>query len=96
MTKREFHQKYGAAVVELLANPTLQIAIGFLQEECPFLEDRSVDATSIIRNEGKIQGWSACLKALRGLYKSEPEAPTPKPVLPYADPDPRKAEQNKK
>lgn len=96
MTKREFHQKYGAAVVELLANPTLQIAIGFLQEECPFLEDRSVDATSIIRNEGKIQGWSACLKALRGLYKSEPEPPPVVHTPLYKDPDPRKSDQNKK
>lgn len=95
MTKKELHAKYGPQVVELLSNPTLHIAIDHLREECPFLEDRATDPTSIIRNEGKIQGWSAALKALKYLYKSEqePAPPTTGPL--YQDPDPRKTEQNR-
>jgi hypothetical protein len=96
MTKREFHTKYGAPIVELLSNPTLQIALAFLQEECPYLEDKSPDPTSIIRNEGKIQGWNACLKAFKNLYKSEPEPVVTKEGPRYQDPDPRNSEQNRK
>lgn len=96
MTKKEFHKKYGAAVVELLSNPTMQIALGHLQEECPFFEDKSIDPTSIIRNEGKIQGWNACLRTFRNLYKSEPDAVKVPDGPLYADPDKRKSDQNRK
>jgi len=95
MTKREFLAKYGKEVVQLLGNPTLQIALSFLQEECPFLEDKSADPTSIIRNEGKIQGWYRCLREIRNLYQTAPEIAPPSQGPLYPDPDPRKAEQNR-
>jgi hypothetical protein len=96
MTKREFLAKYGKDVVELLGNNTLQIALSFLRENCPFLDDKSTDPTSIIRNEGKIQGWNKCLTELKNLWEVPAEAP---PVVPgplYQDPDRRKSDQNKK
>jgi len=96
MTKKEFQQKFGDKAAELLANPTYHIALDVAREDCPHLDDKSIDATSIIRNEGKIQGWNGCLKFLKSLAKSEPEPPKPVEAPRYQDPDSRKSDQNKK
>lgn len=95
MTKREFQQKFGVEATQLVSTQAFHIALDVAREDCPYSNGGNVgDATSIIRNEGRMTGWNECLRFLKTISKSEPEAPTPKPVLPYADPDPRKSERN--
>lgn len=94
MNKREFQQKYAVEAGALLHNPHFQIALDVAREDCPYLEEKAIDPTSIIRNEGKIQGWNACLKFLKTIAKSEIEPSAPKPTPLYGDPDKRKTDQN--
>lgn len=97
MNKREFQKQFGDKATELLSNPTFHIALDVAREDCPYVSGAGVaDATAIIRNEGRMTGWNECLKFLKTIGKSDPE---PAPVVEtrrYSDPDPRKAEQNKK
>lgn len=97
MNKREFQRQFGDKAAELLSSPTFHIALDVAREDCPYAAGgNATEATSIIRNEGRMTGWMECLKFLKTIAKSEPE---PAPVVEtrrYADPDPRKSEQNKK
>lgn len=95
MTKKELNARSGDKVAELLSNPTFHALLETAREECPFLEDKSPDPTGIIRNEGKIQGWNACLRYLKTIGKVEaaPEKPAPKPL--YPDPEKIQSDKNK-
>lgn len=96
MNRKELQAKASDKVAELLANNTFHDVIETAREECPFLEDKAPDPTSIIRNEGKIQGWNACLRFLKTIGKVETPPEKPAPVLRYADPDKAKSDQNRK
>lgn len=96
MNRREYQSKYSDKHAELMANPAFHILSDVAREDCPFLEDKSPDPTSIVRNEGKIQGWNACLKFLKSAGHVEPEKEKPVTLPRYADPDKIKSEQNRK
>lgn len=97
MTKREFQQKFSNEALQLTSNPAFHIALDVAREDCPYSNGgHATEATSIIRNEGRMTGWMECLRFLKSIMKSEPEAPPVKTGPLYEDPDKRKAEQNRK
>lgn len=97
MTKKEFQRQFGDKSAELLSNPTFHIALDVAREDCPYASGNTAfEATAIIRNEGRVTGWMECLKFLKTISRSEPEAP---PVIEgplYPDPDLRKTDTNRK
>jgi len=97
MTKREFQQRFGAEAVALVQNATFIIALDVAREDCPYLPSKSgADATSIIRHDGLVEGWNECLKFLKTLARSEPEAPPVTQGPLYPDPEKIKSDKNQK
>lgn len=97
MTKREFQQKFGAEAATLMQNPTFHITLDVAREECPYANGGgAMEATSIIRNEGRITGWNECLKYLKTIARSEPEPPPVVHVGLYEDPTKTKSDRNTK
>lgn len=96
MTRKELQSQHGDKVTDLLALPIFHTVLDVAREDCPFLEDKSPDPTSIVRNEGKIQGWNACLRFMKTIGRVE-QAPEKPVTLPrYQDPEKIKSEQNRK
>jgi hypothetical protein len=96
MTKKEYQQRFAKEAAALVSNPHYHITLDVAREECPYVGPGGIDATSIIRNEGRIVGWMECLRFLKSISKSEPEPSAPKPAPLYPDPDKRKSDQNQK
>lgn len=96
MTRKELQSQFGDKVTEMMALPAFHIALDVAREECPFLEDKSPDPTSIVRNEGKIQGWNACLRFLKTIGKVEQGPEKPATLPRYQDPDKIKSDLNRK
>lgn len=95
MTKREFQKQFGDKAAELMSNPTFHIALDVAREDCKYIPSRAgIDATSIIRHDGLVEGWMECLNFLKSLHKSEPETPPAVHTPLYADPDRRKSDKN--
>ena len=97
MDKKEFQQKFGAEAVLLMQNTTFHIALDVARESCPYTNGGgALEATSIIRNEGRMTGWMECLRFLKTIAKSEPEAPAVVPTSLYEDPNKIKSDRNTK
>jgi hypothetical protein len=97
MTKRDFQSRFGVEAAALVQNATYLIALDVAREDCPYSSGgNAMEATSIIRNEGRMTGWNECLKFLKTIARSEPELPKVVETPLYADPDKRKSEQNRK
>lgn len=96
MTRKELMASHGPKVIEIVGSPDFRAMLDCAREECNYHDSTANDATAIIRNEGKMQGWNACLRFLKTIHKQEAAAPAAKPSALYQDPDPRKSEQNKK
>lgn len=97
MTKREFQKQFGDKAAELITNTTFHIALDVAREDCPYVAGGgALEATSIIRNEGRMTGWMECLRFLKTIAKSEPEAPAVVPTSLYEDPNKLKSDRNKK
>lgn len=97
MTKKEFQKQFGDKAAELMTNPAFLIALDVAREDCPYANGGSaLEATSIIRNEGRVTGWMECLRFLKTIAKSEPDAPPVVQTPLYADPDARKNVQSDK
>lgn len=83
---------------EMCASEPFRKLIAFSQENCPFVGRDIPDATQLIRNEGKMQGWFQLISFLRTVHRSEekPEEPAPPRAL-YQDPSekPKKPEPKK-
>jgi len=87
MTKRELHSLHGSEVIEISASTAFAAIIETARQECPFLSTKPIDQVCILRNEGMLQGWYACLDYLRTVGKPVPPSPEPRMAGPlYADP----------
>jgi len=87
MNRRELHSLHGPHLIEISSNPAFAAMVETARQECPFLSTKPIDQISILRNEGMLQGWYACLDYLRNVGK--PLAPDPEPRMAgplYADP----------
>lgn len=97
MTKRDFQSRFAVEAAKLVSDPTFHIALDVAREDCPYANGgNATEATSIIRNEGRMTGWNECLRFLKTIAKSEPEPPPVKQTALYEDPDKRKSDQNRK
>ena len=97
MTKRELLQKYGTDAVQMASSAIFHFALDATREDCPYVKGAgAVDATAIIRNEGRMTGWIECLQYLKNIALSEREAPKVVAGPLYKDPDQTKSDQNKK
>lgn len=92
MTKSELLAQH-PKLNEKLATPAFRAVLECAREDCEFLNMKATDPTSIVRNEGAIQGWMACLKFLKDIHKAPAEKKAPLETPRYSDPDPLKANQ---
>jgi len=86
MTKKELHSHIGPKVITMISDPTFAHIIECAREEMP-MGIISGDPTSIIRNEGKMQGWIGCLHFLKTIGKLKTEEPQVTTHQLYADPN---------
>ena len=85
MTKKELHSHIGPKVVEMISDTTFAHLLECAREEMTNV-GAITDPTSIIRNEGYMQGWRGCIAFLKNIGKLKAEeAPKPQAQL-YADP----------
>lgn len=84
MTRAELHSIPGFHPASLLH------AAAFLSSNIP--RQKSGDATAIIQNEGRMNGFLDCIEALISAASPQPPKVEPKPFQPYADPNQPKTE----
>ncbi len=84
MTKKELHANFSPNVMELIKNPIYASILDCAREDMPL--GIVGDPTSIVRNEGRIQGWIACLAFMKSIGKVKSEETAPAPTQLYADP----------
>lgn len=78
---------------ELATTPAFQAVINFLRSTPP--RGRGVrDATTIIHDEGRAQGWHECLDLLENIHRAD--IPTNYRGQKYLDPNALKPETDKK
>lgn len=86
MTKKELHARHGDKVAVLQTDLTYTSIIECAREEMP-LGIIGGEPTSIIRNEGRMQGWISCLNFLKSIGKQKVEEPAPQATQLYANPN---------
>lgn len=87
MTKKELLSNIGTQVGEVLNQPAFAHIIECAREELP-MGTVAADPTAIIRNEGRIQGWIACLHFIKNIGKIKAEEPPVATQQLYANPNP--------
>lgn len=70
-------------------NVNFGLLISFFEQNCPFLGKNITDPTSIVRNEGAIQGYYDVLRKMRGIHVAPKTQPPPsnEPSRLYPNPD---------
>ena len=67
-------------------NVNFGLLISFFEQNCPFIGKPISDPTSIVRNEGAIQGYFDLLKKMRTIHIAPKPAPPvsmePRPLYP--------------
>jgi hypothetical protein len=91
MTEQELRGVPG--FVEMCVSGPFLALLSHLEQNCPFVDAKLIDATALIRNEGSLQGWMQCAKRLRKIHLAPPPPPKkaegPQRLYPDA-PDQRK------
>jgi hypothetical protein len=93
MTKPELRDAF-PKLIKVCDTPEYRAVLDCAREECPFLDSKPGDATALISNEGKLQGWNAALRYLKTVFKHAPDREQPSQTLKYNDPDPRPPIEN--
>jgi hypothetical protein len=57
------------SLAETCESEPFKTLLSFHRAKCPYLRVQMADPTSIVRNEGMIQGWMACLEALENAHR---------------------------
>lgn len=85
MTKAEYIAQYGQSASKQAASPEFKALQDTAREECPFLAKNLSDPTSIVRNEGAVQGWFAAIAFMKTAHepvKKPEERAGPAPQYP--------------
>jgi hypothetical protein len=85
MTKKELHSHIGPKVVEMISDTTFAHILECAREEMTNV-GAITDPTSIIRNEGYMQGWRGCIAFLKNIGKLKAEEAPKQQTQLYADP----------
>lgn len=94
MTKQELRSSAGEKVIALVEQPVFIAMLDCAREENPFaLGAHVTDPTQIVRNEGRITGWNACLQFLKTIAQAPKPPPKEHPTGLYDDP--AKSDQNR-
>jgi len=71
MTAKDLRAREG--MIDMLRSDNFRVLLAFFMEECPHVGRDITDATSIVRNEGKVQGYFGLLRDMRTIHISPPE-----------------------
>jgi hypothetical protein len=75
------------SLAETCESEPFKTLVSFHRAKCPYLRVQMADPTSIVRNEGMIQGWMACLEALENAHRVPEKQPAPEQTRLYQDPE---------
>lgn len=86
MTESDLRQHKG--FVEMCtADVNFGLLLSFFEQNCPFIGKQIADPTSIVRNEGMVQGWFELIQRMRKIHISPKGPPPPTDGRLYPDSD---------
>lgn len=75
-------------MMSMLESRPYQVLMAYFLEGCPWVGTNIVDTTTLLRNEGRMQGHFELLKQMRNIHRSEKLTPLPERTGGvYPDPD---------
>lgn len=75
-------------MMSMLESRPYQVLMAYFMESCPWVGTNITDATSLIRNEGRMQGHFELLAKMRNIHRSDkPTAPPERTGGVYPDPE---------
>jgi hypothetical protein len=85
MTPAQLRETKG--FVEMCQSVPFQLLMSHFEQTCPFLGKDIPDPTSIVRNEGKLQGWFELIRQARNIHAAPPapSKPSAEPARLYPD-----------
>jgi hypothetical protein len=86
MTKSEFIALFAPQATAMAASQEFRALLDTAREECPQLGKEISDATMLVRSEGFLQGWNACLKFLKTAHLLPKLKTGATPTSQYPDP----------
>lgn len=95
MTAEQLRARDG--MIAMCESDNFRVLLAFFMEGCPWVGTNIADPTSIVRNEGRMQGHFELLKAMRNIHRSEKPTPLQERIGGiYPDPEkPRELNPNK-
>jgi hypothetical protein len=86
MTKPEYIALFAQQATTMAGLPEFRALLDTAREECPQLGKEIADPSMLVRSEGFLQGWMACVKFLKTAHVM-PKLKTPgAPTSQYPDP----------
>jgi len=86
MTAEQLRARDG--MISMCESDNFRVLLAFFMESCPWVGSNIADPTSIVRNEGRMQGHFELLNKMRTIHRSEkPTAPLERAGGIYPDPD---------
>ncbi len=74
-------------LIAMCQSDNFRVLLAYFMEECPYVGRDINDATSLIRNEGRMQGWHSLLREMRTIHIAPIEVKkSDAPVRKYEDP----------
>lgn len=75
-------------MIAMCESDNFRVLLAYFMESCPWVGTNITDATSLIRNEGRMQGHFELLAKMRNIHRSEKPTPLPERTGGiYPDPD---------